>query len=102
MLSIPMYIAFLCRNPFGVLGFNTLYGVLCYAVNVAAHYQDGVLFIPFPAWLHGLRSLWQPGTSALWLTASALVSLAWILVFAWLSVRYFERVGNNLAAQSEG
>ena len=102
VLSIPLYIAFRCKNIFSVLGFNTLYGVLCYAVNVAAHYQDGVLFIPFPAWLHGLQPLWQPGAPVLWLVASALVSLVWILVFAWLSVRHFERVGDKPAAQSEG
>ena len=93
VLSVPLYIAFRCRNPYSVLGFNTAYGVLCYAVNVAAHYQDGVLFIPFPAWLHGLRSLWQPDGPALWLAASALFSLAWILIFARLSVRRFEREG---------
>ena len=91
MLSIPMYIAFLCRNIYGVLGFNTLYGVLCYAVNVAAHYREDVLFILFPAWLQGLRSLWQPGTSPLWLVLSALVSLAYIVLFSWLSVRCFAR-----------
>ena len=95
VLSIPLYIAFRCANLFLVLGFNTLYGVLCYAVNVAAHYQDGVLFIPFPAWLHGLRSLWQPGASTLWLAASTLVCLAYILVFARLSVRCFERADNR-------
>ena len=95
ILSIPMYIGFLCRNMFSVLGFNTLYGVLCYAVNVAAHTQNGVLFIPFPAWLHGLRSLWQPGASPLWLIVSALVSLAYILVFGWLSVRHFDRSGSG-------
>ena len=91
VLSIPLYIAFRCRNMFAVLGFNTLYGVLCYAVNVAAHKLDGVVFIPFPAWLHGLRSLWQPGASPLWLILSALVSLAYILFFSRLSVRRFER-----------
>lgn len=91
MLSIPLYISILCKNIFSVLGFNTLYGVLCYTINVVAHYQDGVPFIPFPAWLHGLRSLWQPGTSPLYLILSALVSLAYILVFARFSVRNFER-----------
>ena len=95
ILSIPLYIAFRCRNMFTVLGCNTLYGILCYAVNVAAHTQNGVLFIPFPAWLHGLRSLWQPDRPALWLAASALFSLAWILVFAWLSVRHFDRSGSG-------
>ena len=102
VLSIPMYIGFLCRNMFTVLGCNTLYGILCYAVNVAAHTQNGVLFIPFPAWLHGLRSLWQPDRPALWLAASALFSLIWILVFAWLSVRRFARADNALLAQREG
>lgn len=91
ILSIPLFIAFRVSNMFSVLGFNTLYGVLCYAVNVAAHFQDGVIFIPFPAWLHGLRSLWQPGAPPLWLILSALVSLAYILVFGSLSVRRFER-----------
>ena len=89
ILSIPLYIAFRGKNMFAVLGFNTLYGLLCYAVNVAAHTQNGVLFIPFPAFLHGLRSLWQPGASPLWLIASSLVSLAYIVLFGWLSVRQF-------------
>ena len=93
VLSVPIYLAFRISTPYTLLGFNTAYGVLCYAVNVAAHYQDGVLFIPFPAWLHGLRSLWQPDRPALWLAASALFSLAWILVFAWLSVRHFDQAG---------
>ena len=91
VLSIPFYLAFRISNSYAVLGFNTLYGVLCYAVNVAAHYREGVVFIPFPAWLHGLRSLWQPGASPLWLILSALVSLAYILAFARLSVQSFER-----------
>ena len=95
VLSIPFHIAFRVSKLYALLGFNTLYGVLCYAVNVAAHYQDGVLFIPFPAWLHGLRSLWQPGASTLWLAASTLVCLAYILVFARLSVRCFERADNR-------
>jgi hypothetical protein len=85
---------------FTVLGFNTAYGVLCYAVNVAAHYQDGVLFIPFPAWLHGLRKIWQPGTSALWLGLASLISLVYILLFGWLSVRRFERTGPSFGDHS--
>ena len=95
VLSIPFHLAFRISNIYAVLGFNTLYGILCYGVNVAAHYQDGVVFIPFPAWLHGLRSFWQPGASMLWLVAAALVSLAWILVFGWLSVRWFEKAGKS-------
>lgn len=102
ILSIPLFIAFHVSNMFSVLGFNTLYGVLCYAVNVAAHKLDGLLFIPFPAWLHGLRSLWQPGTSPLWLAAAGLVSLAYILVFARLSVRRFEREETRPAPYREG
>ena len=93
VLSIPVYLAFRIPNPYAVLGFNTAYGVLCYVVNIAAHYLDNVLFIPFPAWLHGLRSLWQPDGPKLWLAASALVSLAFILVFGRLSVRRFEQAG---------
>ena len=100
VLSVPLYIAFRCRNPYSVLGFNTAYGVLCYAVNVAAHYQDGVLFIPFPAWLHGLRKIWQPGTSALWLGLASLISLVYILLFGWLSVRRFERTGPSFGDHS--
>ena len=91
MLSIPLYIAFRCRSIYACMGFNTLYGLICYGVNVAAHYRDGVLFIPFPAWLHGLRSLWQPESSPLWLGLSALVSLGYIALFGWLSVRCFDR-----------
>ncbi len=91
ILSIPFFIAFRCCKACAVILLNTLYGVLCYAVNVAAHYQSGVLFLPFPAWLHGLRSLWQPGASPLWLIAAAVVSLAYIVLFGWLSVRCFER-----------
>lgn len=101
MLSIPLYIAFRCRNIFGVLGFNTLYGVLCYAVNVAAHFHDGVIFIPFPAWLHGLRSLWQADGPKLWLAASALVCLAYLFLFGWLSVRHFAREGDKPAPRQE-
>ena len=95
VLSIPFYLAFRISNPFAVLGFNTAYGFLCYAVNVAAHYLDNVVFIPFPAFLHGLRALWQPGASALWRILAALVSLAWILIFGWLSVRWFEKAGGK-------
>lgn len=101
MLSIPLYIAFRCRNIFGVLGFNTLYGALCYAVNVAAHFHDGVIFIPFPAWLHGLRSLWQADGPKPWLAATALVCLAYLFLFGWLSVRHFAREGDKPAPRQE-
>lgn len=95
VLSIPFYLAFRISNLFAVLGFNTAYGVLCYAVNVAAHDLDNVVLIPFPGFLHGLRALWQPGASALWVILTALVSLAWILIFGWLSVRWFEKTGGK-------
>ncbi len=93
VLSVPMYLAFRVSSSFFLLGCSTLYGVLCYAVNVAAHTLDGMLFIPFPAWLHGLRCLWQPEGPKLWLLVSALVSLVYILVFGLLSIRSFSRNG---------
>ena len=91
VLSVPLYIAFLCRSAVLTTVINLAYGCLCCWVNTLAAGRETVLFLPFPAWLHGLRSLWQPGSSPLWLIASALVSLAYILLFGWLSVRQFER-----------
>ena len=91
VLSIPLYIAFLCRSAVLTTVINLAYGCLCCWVNILAAGGENVLFIPFPAFLHGLRSLWQPGTPALWLGLSALVSLAYILFFCLLSVRQFER-----------
>ena len=87
ILSIPVYVAFLCRNTVMTALLNLAYGCLCCWINILAAAREGVLFIPFPAWLHGLRSLWQPGASPLWLILSALVSLAYILAFARLSVQ---------------
>ena len=91
ILSIPVYVAFLCRNTVMTALLNLAYGCLCCWINILAAAREGVLFIPFPAWLHGLRSLWQPEASPLWLTLSALVSLVFILFFGWLSIRRFER-----------
>ena len=51
----------------------------------------GVIPIPFPAFLHGLRSLWQPNGPGLWIALSALVSLGFIVLFTSLSLRCFER-----------
>ncbi len=91
LLSIPLFIAFLCRSAVLTAVIALAYGCLCCWLNILAAGRETVLFIPFPAWLHGLRSLWQPGSSPLWLIASALVSLAYILLFGWLSIRQFER-----------
>ena len=91
VLSIPLFVTFLCRSAVLTTVINLAYGCLCCWLNILAVGSDHVLFIPFPAWLHGLRNLWQPGASPLWLIASALVSLAYILVFSWLSVQCFER-----------
>lgn len=91
VLSIPLYIAFLCHNAVLATVLNLGYGCLCCWLNILAAGQETVLFIPFPAFLHGLRSLWQPEASTLWLVASALVSLGYILVFGWLSVRQFAK-----------
>ena len=91
VLSIPLYIAFLCHNAVLATVLNLGYGCLCCWLNILAAGQETVLFIPFPAFLHGLRSLWQPEASPLWLVVSALVSLGYILVFGWLSVRQFAK-----------
>ena len=96
VLSIPLYIAFRCRNAVMTTVLNLICGGLCCWANILAAGRETALFIPFPAWLHGLRSLWQPGASPLWLLLSALVSLAYILFFGWLSVRRFERSEANL------
>ena len=90
VLSVPLYIAFLCRSAVLTTVINLAYGCLCCWVNTLAAGRETVQFLPFPAWLHGLRSLWQPGASAVWI-AAALVSLAYIVLFSWLSVRQFER-----------
>ena len=91
VLSIPVYIAFLCRSTVLTALLDLVYGCLSCWVSILAAGRETVLFIPFPAFLHGLRSLWQPGASPLWLGLSALVSLAYIAFFGWLSVRRFER-----------
>ena len=90
VLSVPLYIAFLCRSAVLTTVINLAYGCLCCWVNTLAAGRETVLFLPFPAWLHGLRSLWQPGASAVWI-AAVLVSLAYIVLFGMLSVRRFER-----------
>ena len=88
-LILLVLLALLVGNA--VMSARDVIGERCCWLNILAAGFDHVLFIPFPAWLHGLRNLWQPGASPLWLIASALVSLAYILVFGWLSVRRFER-----------
>ena len=70
------------------------YGVVCYILNVAACNSDKLLPIPIPAYLHGLRPIWQVDGPGLWIVYAALVSLAWIILFAALSVGSFTRSGN--------
>ena len=53
--------------------------------------SDRLLPIPIPAYLHGLRPIWQVGGPGGWILFAALVSLGWIVLFAVLSVRSFAR-----------
>ena len=89
VLSVPMYLAFLIRSVPGLVMVNTAYGVLCYALNVLASGLDSVVPVPVPAFLHGLRPLWQAGGPVLWILFSALISLGWIVLFAALSLRAY-------------
>ncbi|MBR4702292.1 MAG: hypothetical protein IKO91_00460 [Oscillospiraceae bacterium] len=91
VLSIPMYLAFRIRRMSAVIVLNAAYGCLCYALNVLASRWEGVIPIPLPAFLHGLRALWQPNGPGLWIAFSALVSLGFIVLFTSLSLRCFER-----------
>ena len=95
VLSVPMYLAFCIRSTPGLVMVNTAYGVLCYALCVWASRLDGVVPLPVPAFLHGLRPLWQQGGQAGWIVFAALVSLAWIVLFSALSLRCFEKTGES-------
>ena len=95
VLSVPMYLAFLIRSIPGQVMVNVAYGVVCYILNVAACNSDKLLPIPIPAYLHGLRPLWQQGGSGLWIGYAVLISAVWIVLFTVLSVRCFEREGGK-------
>ena len=94
VLSVPMYLAFLIRRIPELVAVEAAYGVVCYILNVAACNSDKLLPIPIPAYLHGLRPIWQVDGPGLWIAYAALVSLAWIILFAALSVGSFTRSGN--------
>ena len=94
VLSVPLYLAFLIRSIPGLVVVDIAYGVICYILNVAACGSDKLLPIPIPAYLHGLRPIWQAGGPTLWIVFAAAVSLAWIILFAALSVGSFTRSGN--------
>ena len=91
VLSVPMYLAFLIRSIPGLVTVNAAYGVLCYALCVWASRLDSVVPVPVPAFLHGLRPLWQRGGPALWIGFAVLVSAGCIVLFSALSVRCFEK-----------
>ncbi len=91
VLSVPVYLAFAIRNLKLLVTVNVLYGMICYRLNVAACGSDRLLPIPIPAYLHGLRPIWQAGGPGGWILFAALVSLGWIVLFAVLSVRSFAR-----------
>ncbi len=95
VLSVPMYLAFLIRRIPGLVVVNIAYGVICYILNVAACDSDKLLPIPIPAFLHGLRPIWQVDGPAGWIIFAAAVSLVWIVLFTVLSVRCFRREGEK-------
>ena len=95
VLAVPLYLAFLIRRIPGLVAAEAAYGVICCVLNVAACNSDGLLPIPIPAYLHGLRPLWQQGGSGLWIGYAVLISLGWIVLFTALSVRSFQREGEN-------
>jgi hypothetical protein len=91
VLAVPMCLAFRIRSIPGLVMVNFAYGILCYGLNVAASRLETIVPIPIPAFLHGLRPLWQAGGPAGWTVFAVLVSLAWIVLCAALSVRSFVR-----------
>ena len=94
VLSVPLYLAFLIRSIPGLVVVDIAYGVICYILNVAACNSDKLLPIPIPAYLHGLRPIWQAGGPVAWRLFAAAVSIVWIILFAALSVGSFTRSGN--------
>jgi hypothetical protein len=91
VLSLPMFLGFAIRSTPLLILLNTVYGAACYALNVAASRLETAVPIPVPAWLHGLRPLWERGGPGGWIAFSVLVSLAWISLFTLLSLRCFDR-----------
>ncbi len=91
VLSLPMFLGFAIRSTPLLILLNTVYGAACYALNVAASRLETAVPIPVPAWLHGLRPLWERGGPGGWIAFSVLVSLAWIALFTLLSLRLFRR-----------
>lgn len=91
VMSVPVWLAFAIRNLKGLILVDTLYGIICYRLNVIACGLDKPLPIPIPAFLHGLRPLWQQGGPALWIAFAAAVSAGWIVLFTLLSLRAFDR-----------
>ncbi len=95
VMSVPVWLAFAIRNLKGLIVVEVLYGVLCYGLNAIACGSDKLLPIPIPAFLHGLRPLWQQGGPVGWIILAAAVSLVWIVLFTVLSVRCFRREGDK-------
>lgn len=91
VMSVPLFLAFAVKSTVLSTLLNVCYGVLCYYLNVVAAGGETLLFVPFPPFLHGLRLLWKPETSFLWVLLAALVCLVYIALFSWSSVRLFVR-----------
>ena len=96
VMSVPVWLAFAIRNLKGLIVVDVLYGVICYGLNVAACGSDKLLPIPIPAFLPGLRPIWQQGGPGLWIGYAAAVSAVWIVLFTLLSIRAFERECDRL------
>ena len=90
-MSVPVWLAFAIRNLKGLIVVDALYGIVCYGLNVAACNSDKLLPIPFPAFLHGLRPIWQQDGPPLWIGVAVAVSLVYIGLFMFLSLRAFDR-----------
>ena len=95
VLAAPLYLAFLIRRIPWLVAVEAAYGVVCYILNVTACNSDQLLPIPIPAFLHGLRPIWQVDGPGLWIAYAALVSLAWIVLFTALSVHSFKQSTAN-------
>lgn len=89
VMSVPMFIAFAVKNIALSTIINLILGVVYYIVNVQAAKCTSAILVPFPPFLQGQRSIWQPGASAGVIIAVFAISVCYVLLFSWLSVRSF-------------
>ena len=89
VMSVPLFISFAVKNVALSTVINLVLGVVYYIVNVQAAKCTSAILVPFPPFLQGQRSIWQPGASAGVIIAVFAVSVCYVLLFSWLSVRSF-------------